>query len=403
MKYLFHNLRIQTQDKKVTIIKVVVFLLAISVAGIIFWPKYPKPKPPGDLVYYETPKEQQTPSQEETMKKTRPKPGPISMSKMKNQGCVADGLLSGYGGDTNEAVRMIKDSNCQYLHRALETWLSAPDFEKAGEIMDKIDRQDITYGMFIAEALNKKAELYYPDENRYFDFNDMCGPNTQNDWGEHTCKPNFKREEYRKYVVFITKQAMDLGVQSFEFGQIYYQDTDKDHSDLLKVISDMRDYAKKSGVQIAIGAQTNTITDEKYLKNFDYIEGGVGIHPDGSIEDGPCLSRWYKGPGDYCWALLWNQRYADSANNVFLHLDWSGIIGDDMSNFTKMDSVQRAKILENLHSYFTSRHFGFLMPMMATLSKNNGGCHGKKDSFYSASDAYSCQDEYAINSILKNK
>jgi hypothetical protein len=142
------------------------------------------------------------------------------------------------------------------------------------------------------------------------------------------------------------------------------------------------------------------MTDEKYLKKFDFIEGGVGIKPDGSIENGPCLSRWWKGPGDYCWALLWNENYASRANNVFLHLDWSGIIGDDMGNFTRMEAKERSGTLENLHKYFTARNMGFLMPYMATLSENNGGCYGKKKSFYSASSAYGCQDENAINAIL---
>jgi hypothetical protein len=269
--------------------------------------------------------------------------------------------------------------------------------------MDKINRPNMIYGMFIAEAISKKSELYYPDEDRQFDFGDMCGPDTKNDWGEHSCKPNFGKEEYRKYVEFITRQAMDLGIQSFEFGQVYYQDTDSDHKDLYKVMDHMREYAKKIGITIAIGAQTNTIDDPKYLKKFDFIEGGVGIHPDGSIENGPCLSRWYKGPGDYCWALLWNEKYAENANNVFLHLDWSGIIGDDMSNFTKMDQAARQKTLYNLHSYFTKKDMGFLMPFMATLYKNNGGCYGKKKNFYSASMAYSCQDENAINDILAGK
>lgn len=340
---------------------------------------------------------------EKSAKKIRPKPGPISMEAMKNQGCVADGILSGYGGDTEDAVYMIQRSNCRYLHRALETWLRAPDFDKAEKIMDDINRPKMIYGMFIAEALNKKSQLYYPDEDRQFDFNDMCGPDTKNDWGEHTCKPNFKKEEYRKYIDFIAREAMDLGIQSFEFGQVYYQDTEDDHKNMFRVMDNMRKYAKEIGIDIVIGAQTNDITDEKYLRKFDFIEGGVGIKSDGSIEDGPCFSRWYKNPGDYCWALLWHDNYARKAKNVFLHLDWSGIIGDDMSIYTRMDAKERAETLGKLHRYFTSRKMGFLMPMSAVLSKDNGGCHGNRKGFYSASVSYTCQDENFINDILAKK
>ena len=198
--------------------------IILASATFYFWGNENKPAPVNNVPPVTTPSPiiPQQPSGK-VPKKVRPKPGPISMDSMKKQGCVADGLLNGYGGGSEESVYMIQRSNCKYLHRSLETWLRAPDFDKVEKIMDEINRPDINYGMFIAEALNEKAQLYYPDEDREFDFNDMCGPDTQNDWGEHTCKPNFEREEYRKYVEFITHEAMDLGIQSFEFGQIYYQ------------------------------------------------------------------------------------------------------------------------------------------------------------------------------------
>ncbi len=326
------------------------------------------------------------------------KPGPISMEKIKKQGCVADGILSEYGGDTKSAVAMINRSNCQYLHRALETWLDTPDFQKAVEIMEKIKKPGIIYGMFIAEAI-RTGERSFEDGGKEFDFSDMCRNGSKNIWGEHTCKPSISEKEYREYIKHITREAMDIGIQSFLFGQIYFQDSaDLKNSKMKDVLEDMREYAKEKGIEIVIGAQTGNITDEKYLRMFDYIEGGVGIGDDGVIEEGPCWSHM-----ESCWALLWHEKYSKKANNVLLHLDWSGLLFDDMSVYARMDKDKRAKTLKELYGYFTSRNMGFLMPMTATLNKDNGGCYGPKRRSYSASNKYSCQDEGIINSILAGK
>jgi hypothetical protein len=319
------------------------------------------------------------------------------MKEIKTKGCVTDGLLSAYGKDTDEATEMINRSNCVYLHRALETWGDHPDFKKASRIMEKIKKPDVVYGMFIAEALRTNGD--FPngeDEDGNFDFKKMCREGSQNVWGEHTCKPEISSGEYRKYLKYITQKAMDLGIQSFLFGQIHYQDYEGPESDRMeKVVKEMRAYAKKKNIPIIIGAQTNTITNEKYLRMFDYIEGGVGMGDDGWVENGPCWSHLQS-----CWALLWHDRYAKRANEVLLHLDWSGLTFDDMSVFARMDKAKRTNVLERLHKYFVSKDMGFLMPMMATLNKDNGGCRGPKKGFYSASDAYTCQDESVINSVL---
>jgi len=328
-------------------------------------------------------------------KKERPKPGPVSIDRMKKQGCVADGILSGYGGDTENAVAMINRSKCYYLHRALETWASPPDFGYAQQIMDKIKKPGIVYGMFIAEAIRENSKYFYSYENRNFNFSEMCRKGSDNVWGEHTCRPNFKNEEYRKYIKYITQEAMDIGIQSFLFGQIYYQESNDDENYTKEIVSEMRKYAKKKGIQIVIGAQTGSITDEKYLKMFDYIEGGVGIDSEGNIENGPCWSK-----KESCWALLWNEQFSQRSNNVFLHLDWSGLLYDDMSVFTRMDKDTRIRTLRNLHQYFTSKNMGFLMPYMATLHRQNGGCYGPKKRFYSADNKYNCKDEDVMNEIM---
>lgn len=331
--------------------------------------------------------------------KWRFEPRPLSISKMKTQGCVTDGFLSSYGKTyADDLAGLIKRSNCYYLHRALETWLVPPDFYFAQEMMQKIDRPNIVYGMFIAEALNQKAKYYNEDEERYFDFNKMCRKGSTGAWGFRTCKPSFEREEYRSYLRYITRKAMDLGIQSFLFGQISLQESNGSTPIAPEIVEEMRDYAQEKGLQIFIGAQTNNITNEKYLKNFDYIEGGVGIDSEGNIEDGPCLSR--KGS---CWALLWHDNFASKANNVFLHLDWSGIKSDDMSIFARMSQETRTRTLENLYKYFTEKDMAFLMPYFAVLDKTNNSCYGPKKSFYSPDMKYSCKDEEEINKILKSK
>lgn len=332
-----------------------------------------------------------------------PPPPPVNMDLVKNKSCVADGFLSGYGGDINSSIALINRSECYYLHRALETWLDAPDFELAREIKAEVTKPNTVYGMFIAEAINTKEDYFNPLKNRDFDFDDMCRNGSKNYWGEHTCKPSLKTEEYREYVDYITRRAMDMGIQVFMFGQVFYQDNpDPDETKMPETIAAMRAYAKERNMEIIIGAQTNDIEDEEYLRLFDFIEGGVGLDSSGSVESGPCFSRWYQKPGDWCWALLWHERFKSKANDVLVHFDWSGKIGDDMSVFTRMEKEKRAETLADLQKYFQKKEVGFLMPMLATLHKDNGGCHGKKERFYSASRKYNCDDEEVVNELLKN-
>lgn len=337
---------------------------------------------------------------EKTEQPSEPKkvfvPGPFTMDTIKKQGCVGDGMLSGYGDNEKEMVALIKRSNCRYIHRALETWMDPPDFAKAGEIMAEFEKPGMVFGMFIAEAIDKSARYEDKVTGEKFNFSKMCRANSENTWGFHSCQPSFEKPEYKDYIKYATRKAMDLGIQSFLFGQIFYQNKKPlAESELPNVIRDMRRYAKKQGLQIIIGAQTNSITDDKYLKMFDYIEGGVGIDSAGSIEDGPCWSQ-----KSSCWALLWNEQFSSRAKNVLLHLDWSGVQNDDMSVFARMDQVTRIKTLQNLYSYFTSREMGFMMPFLAPLYKDNGGCYGPKKRFYSPNNRYKCRDENAINAIL---
>lgn len=324
----------------------------------------------------------------------RPKPAPVSMGRLKRQGCVADGLLSEYNPDWERFAALISRSNCYYLHRAIETWAKPPDFETIEYQMGQITKKDVVYGMFLAEALHPGAKYYNNLENRKFDFSKMCQAGSLDVWGPRTCRADFGSGEYREYLLYITRRAIDLGIQSFTFGQIYLQEGDG-KSYVPKVVAEIRAYAKKKKVNIIIGAQTGAITDPKYLKLFDYIEGGVGLNEDGSIEAGPCLSS--RG---ICWALLWHENFSSRAKNVLLHLDWTGIKSDDLDIFARMDQTERAETLKNLYDYFTSRDMGFLMPFFGVLDRNNGGCYGPKKRFYSPDMVYSCRDENAINKIL---
>ncbi|MDA3815448.1 MAG: hypothetical protein PF549_03715 [Patescibacteria group bacterium] len=373
-----------------------IVLLAVIIAGIVVWffmkeaieeietppvvvkIEKRKPKIPEDFVPIE-----------------RPIPDPVDMKKIKTKGCVADGLLSEYHPENEEFIDLINRSECYYMHRAIETWLKPPDFQTIDYVMSKIEKEEVVYGMFIAEAIDTKAEYFNEYEKRYFDFDAMCREGSKNVWGEHSCKPNFSHKEYRDYIKYITRKAIDLGVQSFTFGQIYMQEGgEKDYA--FQIVEDIRDYAKEKGVDVIIGAQTGAIDDEKYLEHFDYIEGGVGIDDEGNVEDGPCLSRM-----ESCWGLLWHENFSSKAENVLLHLDWSGIKEDDLDRFARMSKKDRTKTLENLYEYFTSKDRGFLMPFFGVLDKRNGGCYGPGKRFYSPDKQYSCKDEDVINEIME--
>ncbi len=337
------------------------------------------------------------------IKAVLPTPPPPSMERMKREGCVTDGLLNGDFPNDGAALDLVNRSKCYFLSRAIETWLAPPDWDKIDSGLAKL-RPGFLLGMFIAEAIDTSADYYYPEKDRSFDFGAMCRPGTKGFWGVRTCKPSFQRDEYRAYIRTITRQAMDRNVQVFLFGQIYLQDAnDLSQTVVPQIIAEMRDYAALRGMKIFIGAQTNDVSDPKYLRLFDFIEGGVGISASGSVETGPCFSRWYKKPGDWCWGLLWNDRFAKNANNVFLHLDWSGKIGDDMDVFAKMDQKTRAVTLRSLYASFTGRGMGFLLPYVARLSADNGGCSGPVKRYYTPDMRYSCQDETAIASILSGK
>lgn len=327
----------------------------------------------------------------------QPLPAPVSMDRLRAQGCVADGLFSNFNPEHEQYISLINRSQCYYLHRAVDTWLNTPDFGYIDQEMHKVQKKDVVYGMFIAEAISHQMEYVNGDTGKKFKFDKMCREGTEGFWGPHTCKADFSNVEYRRYVKYITRKAMDLGIQSFTFGQIYFQEGAGGNF-APEIVASMREYAKEKGLDIVVGAQTGDIADEEYLKTFDFIEGGVGLASNGALEDGPCLST-----RSGCWALLWHDNFAKKAKNVLLHLDWSGIKSDDLDIFARMDEQKREKVLRSLYEKFDTKKTGFLMPLLGFLDKENGGCRGPKKRLYSADNAYGCKDEDAINAILAGK
>lgn len=321
----------------------------------------------------------------------------IDMDRMKRQGCVTDGLLSGYG-DEEENLELVNRLSCYYMHRAVETWLETPDWREVDLLKSEITRRPVIYGMFIAEAIDTKDDYINTATGEKFDFSDMCKPGTKGQWGKNTCVPDFDEKEYRTYVVQIMKEAIDHDIQAFLFGQVQIQDAKRlEKSDMEDVLEEIRAHAKAQNVDIVIGAQTNNSTDKDYLRLFDFIEGGTGLGADGSIEDGACFERYLEQ--GWCWGLIWHENYA-KANNRFVHLDWSGLHDDDMATFVLMDDDQRAIVLENLYTFFTQQDIGFLLPVFTALPNGHDGCHGNKERYYSADEQYSCDDESVIEDIL---
>lgn len=404
---MYIDLNLKTQEEKPHFLKTKIpFMLAVLImlvlsAGAVWAVKKYGNKVEKEASYTYVPKNiEEGPTKVTTFPEVKWHfvPGPISMDLIKKRGCVADGFLSGYGDSDKELIKMINRSECVYLHRALETWLDPPDFDDAEEIMEKVEKRPIVYGMFLAEAISTRRSYSDPNWDHDFKFDKMCREGTEDRWETDSCIPSTDKPEYRRYLKSLTRRAMDIGIQSFLFGQIQIQDEHPNfnETEIKKVIDDMRKYAKEKNMQIIIGAQTNSITDEKYLRLFDYIEGGVGIDSNGNIEDGACLSKFGN-----CWALLWNNRYSRIANNVLLHLDWSGMTWDDMGIFARMDQDKRIETLKNLYQKFTSQKMGFMMPFLAVLNHENDGCYGPNKHFYAPSKKFKCKDEDAINKILK--
>jgi parallel beta-helix repeat protein len=349
----------------------------------------------------------------------------------KTNGCLWSGLLNGAGDDYNvqshfddEFIPMLVRSRCLFLSRSVETWAKPPDFAKIRANIQRIKAasgKDYIYEMMIAEAIPATYKSEFGSEYSQFDFSAMCADQQPVDYGRpQNCIPSLDKPEYRRYLEYVTQQAIDSGIRSFLFGQVYFQDPNWNTQPLIRqVIQPMRDYAAGKGTVIVIGAQTNHIITPSYLQNFDYILGGVFFDDSGSINfDSQCKNNTAPNSNGNPWwdcaAHLWHDTYRNSANNVLITLDHESILDDDIHRFARLSKTDRAALLSQLYSYMQSKNVGFIMPFLVNLSSNLRGneCYGLYPWIYSAANsggseksdlnprAYSCQDESAINSIL---
>ncbi len=125
------------------------------------------------MVQYQ-PREIEEPEEEEIVPEKKFVPGNFTMNSLKTRGCVADGILNGYGGKRKKMRELIDRSECVYLHRALETWLETPDFSKISQQMAQFEKSGLVFGMFLAEAVRRDKEYDSPKSGKEVDIGDMC-------------------------------------------------------------------------------------------------------------------------------------------------------------------------------------------------------------------------------------
>lgn len=317
------------------------------------------------------------------------------MARLKYQGCMFDGLLTDpVEGSYDE---LLTRSACASLPRAIETWANPPNFAHIKNRIDSIERRgkSYDYGIFIAEAVSLTKS--YADENgRPFNFRAMCSPGTEGHWGAGTCVPNVDQEEYRRYVLFVTKRAIDIGVTNILFGQTGHQDP---RFQLAPVLTEIRRHAREQGRMVLIGQQPNGHQAQDYLRLFDYIVGPVyvGLDPDAS----PCASGTYPA----CQAILHNKTVVNRAHNLIVELDWASVLEDDTHKFARMTTAQRHAFLTEQAAKLRARGVGFTMPFRLWLTGDTSGqhCYGANPYNYSPDMNFGCPDEDVINQILRGE
>lgn len=349
---------------------------------------------------------------------------------MKEKGCVWSGLIttaepfdSWIQSKFDEYIDLLDRSACSYLHRSIETWTDPPNSTKIAENIERIRQatgKEYIHEMMIAEAIpaHNSGTWWFNKEYANFNFPAMCSDCQPVDYGRpNNCIPSLNKPEYRRYVKYITEKAIDNGVQSFMFGQVYLQDERwKTAPVIQEVIAEMRAYALSKDKQIVIGAQTNDIDVGDYLRNFDYITSVTAQDENGNIEtDRDCHSCCPPGPIYQCLdpiyqclALLWGDRFRLPAQNndvaILISLDFGSDVNDEMHKFARMSRESRANFLNSVYSFLKGKDIGFLMPMLVGISPPTGKeCYGSSPYIYSSSNQYTCKDEDVINSILLGK
>ncbi|MCX6712905.1 MAG: DUF2341 domain-containing protein, partial [Candidatus Vogelbacteria bacterium] len=297
--------------------------------------------------------------------------------------------------NSGHSADLINRSGCQYIHRALDTEWGLVDFDAAKSKMAQVTKSGMVYDMFITEGINVTRTYYYPDENRNFNFSAMCKSGTMGQWGTNTCVPSYASDEYRKYLRYVTRKAIDIGIQTFSFAQVYMGDN-MSSPILPSIIDEIKQYAASKGKTVLVGGQTNDISNQTYLRKMDYVIGGLGENDQGVIETGSCASKF--SSGSFCWALLYNQPWFSNANNVIIHMDWDGRANVDADTFAHMSDSLRASFLRNTYAAFKAKGVGLMLPYGIPIVSNS--ICGSTGSLYTPDNNGPCKDESVMNSIL---
>jgi hypothetical protein len=216
----------------------------------------------------------------------------------------------------NNYVDLISRSNCTYIGRAVDTWDWPPDFTAISANIAAFYEQlktlslpagapqNYVFGTYVAEHVSLTLPYYYDTQNRYFNFAAMCA--TPPAVGDTECLVSFNQPEYVDYVTYVLTRGIDLGLQVYLFGNAGLTDPQgtAEESNLVKIIIAMRAYASSKGMTLLFMAQDPSHSGgPAYFDNFDLIQGGAYINPNGTIPDTPIVTN--KGAGNPAPQRLW--------------------------------------------------------------------------------------------------
>ena len=321
--------------------------------------------------------------------------------EMKAHGCTWQQLVGDFSGqiDHGDAVSMLGRSNCVYLNRSLETWAHPLDANRLAQSQSDIQNiktatgKNYIFGMFVAESVQSSGLIFDPDENRYLDFSKMCSPYLSGP-ASGQCYPNVDLPDYRSYVRYMTRHAMDLGVQDFIFGSVDQQDTlnFQSGSTFMQIFDEIRAYAKATGKEVTIGAQFNHGPNNSTLginmNYWDYEFAAVWPSADGGLDNEPG-NTWYE----------WNKPEVTSQTDVLVNLDWWGP-NDMISTYAGWDKVKRGNFAMIAYNTLRGRGQGYLMSYISPVNNQTSTCMGSGAMWYTASNNSPCQDEDYLNSLL---
>lgn len=366
---------------------------------------------------------------------SQPKAASVLIEELKTNGCMWAGLVDAHPdihlpSELPIQINTLKRSNCKHLFRAIDTWDHAPNFVSIRNTIRSIREQtgrDFIYNMSIGEHINPSVMGTYTYlENgveKTFNFQDMCS--TVLPGNTSGCIPSFRQPEYLRYVKYIMRQAIDIGVHEFIFGNINKQEdinTTMDSSTVFvapEILQEIRAYAASKNVSILIGMQGVITFPSSYVSLFDFVVAPLYQYTDGSFGDEACSARNRDFADNdennpnliYCSGIAWwnNAMYLAKANNVIVELDWFSATYDDVHIFTRMNDATKTKLLTDAYGYFKNHQsgkLGFLMPFMMPIGGQSLGdeCYGPHPYSYAASQEYThsraCKDEDIISSIL---